>query len=341
MSDKTQDQQPASPLNVRCIYINHFSNKCIVCTGLPVIKPFLKDADSSAGEMIDKPWIEVGGLAEGVTEEMSKGFVPFRGEIVDPKQARIYYRHLEGAAPECVVVLPDDLPFRASRKGRAKEGDSGNFDEKGNPAPTVKLLYALKTGMSDHEHRAVQAFLHQNSERITEIEMGERMRIYLEAGKDLKTFVAKLLLGAASQSGKLADWARWDHIAQNAADYTADQIIRKQQGRPNNHDLFVQAVIEVTTKFHGVPTQNDVRERWIELGGIGTWEEIRKTLGFDWIPSEREHKKSWERFSSITRERSKSKAPRVVSLEGLNDLEMFDNDVSDEEIPGIWITSTT
>jgi hypothetical protein len=337
MNDETQDQSPASPSNVRFIYINRFSTKCIVSTGLPVVKPFMKDTGPSAGAKMDKPWFEVGGLAEEITERMSKGFVSWRGEVVDTKQARIYYRQLEGAAPECEVVLPDDLPFRASRKGHSTEDESASFDENGNPAPEVKLLYALKTGLPDHAQKAVHAFLLRNSDQITEIEMGERMRIYLEAGEDLKTLVANLLLGAASQSGKLADWARWDHVAQGAADYTADQFARKQQGRPNNHDLFVQAVNEVTTKFHGVPTQNDVRKRWIELGGIGTWEEIRKTLGFDWIPPERDHKKSWERFSSITRERSGSTAPRVVSLEGMNDLEAFDNDIADEEIPGIWI----
>lgn len=287
---------------------------------------------------MEKPWWEVGGLAEGITEELTKGFVPIRGEIVDPRQARIYYRHLEGAAPVCKVILPDDLPFRASRKGHDKKGDSGNFDEKGNPAPEVKLLYALKTGQSDHAHKAVQAFLHGSSEQITEVEMGERPRTYLEADKDLKTLVANLLTVAASQSGKLADWARWDHIAQNAADYTADQLVRKQLGRLNNHDLFVQAVKEVTTKFYGVPTQSDVEKRWRKLGGIGTWREIRTTLGFDWIPPEREHKKNWERVSSVARERSESTAPRVVSLEGMNDLEVFDTDIADEELPGIWIT---
>lgn len=226
-------------------------------------------------------------------DEEGRENLPIAGGV-DVRQARVYFPLNCGVSSADInVVLPDDAPFRSPRKGRVKER-SKSFGDDGNPVPQVQLLCALKTNLRDERRKALDAMPADSwrsgkwgetwGEVLTAIER------LADSPEDFEAYVGGLIARDATNSGGLANWTLWEKVADDAA-----ALIRKRRkiaggNHPSdNNQWFIQAVKEVTAANKGLPAQIDVRTRWETLGGIGEWREIRKTLGFDWLPTK------WER----------------------------------------------
>lgn len=237
-------------------------------------------------------WIEAGGsipveTGEGYPEDASRG-----GVGLDTSQARTYFRK-EGSNPVCRVILPDDYCFRDSRKGMVK-GRSKSFDDDGNPVPEVLLLYALKTGSYDDRLRAVEAFPSEIWDAETFGKLFGAMDDAARTDHHFGIFAGEQLAQSARQENGLSDWLLWEKVADAAAALKREMLARaKLKVDPLNRSLFLQAVKETTIELQGLTTQNHVNKRWQKLGGHGEWREIRRTFGFDWLPSEADWKKSW------------------------------------------------
>ena len=240
-------------------------------------------------------WLEAGAVippSSGVQD--TRDAAPSGGVGLDTAQARIYFR-LEGKEqkPVCRIVLPDDFHFRGSRMGMVK-GRSKSFLEDGNPVPEVRLLYALKTGDHDDRLRSVEAFPSETWGAETLGQMFSAMDDAARSEHHFRLFAGEYLARSASQAKGLADWNLWEAVADTAAENKRDRLKRaKLKEDKLNISLFVRAVKETAIENQGLPAQLHVRKRWAKLGGMGEWKEIRKTLGFKWLPSERDWKKSW------------------------------------------------
>lgn len=249
-------------------------------------------------------WLEAGGVTveKGDDEGQSTGCAvpgdddewPTRGITADTRQARVYCRcAAEGEDTEVQVILPDDAPFRASRKG-LRQGRSKSFDADGNPVPEVRLLYALKTGRHDDRVRAVEAFPQEIWDAQTFGQMFGAMKTCASTDHEFRIFAGEHLARSAAREKGLSDWALWENVADDAAAFTR-HCLEMASGKSawDNHFRFIQAVKETAAAHRGLPAQVHVRKRWIAIGGIGEWKEISKTLGFDWLPSRDTWKKYW------------------------------------------------
>jgi hypothetical protein len=247
-------------------------------------------------------WLEAGGappLNMNIQMEdlEATGLTHTGGGGIDTAQARVYYRCADdGQAPEVRVILPDDAPFRACRKGKS-DGRSKSYDQEGNPVYQVRLLHALKTGRREDRSNALESIpLEAWPGNFTEFNarIFNLIELYSSSNLDFRTFVGEFLARYASQKKGLDDWCLWENVADDAAAFTRrPKAVANGEMQPNNHDLFVRAVKETTLEHHGLPSQDHVEERWINLGGIGAWKEIRKTLGFEWIPPKPDWDESW------------------------------------------------
>lgn len=247
-------------------------------------------------------WLEAGGAPPlnmnlQMKDLEASGLTHTGGGGVDPAQARVYYRRVsDEKAPEVRVILPDDAPFRACRKGKS-DRRSKSFDKEGNPVYQVRLLHALKTGRREDRSKALESipleawpgnFTAFNAQTF------DLIALYSISIRDFRTFVGGFIARSASEKKGLDDWCLWENVAEDAASFTLrPQAVANGEVQPNTHDLFVKAVKETTVEHHGLPSQAHVKERWLKLGGIGTWIEIRNTLGFEWIPTKRDWNKSW------------------------------------------------
>ncbi len=245
-------------------------------------------------------WLEAGGICPpGYSEEMLAharevfdGVAPEGPLDLDVKQARIYFRKRKADhGAECRIILPDDFPFRSSRKGLVIER-SKSFDREGNPVSEVLLLYALKTGRLADRVRAVEAFEHFFWGAATYGEMFDAMDDVTRTHENFFDFVGRKLAAAAFGSNKLSDWSLWEQVAESAAAMERERAKNASRSDDNHsHSQFLKAVKDAAIEFEGLPAQIHVRERWEKNGGKGVWKDIRKTLGFDWLPTKAERGK--------------------------------------------------
>jgi hypothetical protein len=287
MSDETPCDVVAWPPNVQVIHSRRVGAKCVI-TYHP---------DQNGG------WLEAGGVLPcGCVAALSSddddaakadwANLPGGGDV-DVGQARVYFRHpCEGSSADIRVILPDDAPFRACRKGRVPKR-SKSFDDDGNPVHQVRLLYALKTKLRDERRKALEAMppdaWHGGAWGETWGEVFAAIERLADSAQDFEAYVGGLMVSAATNSKGLSDWALWEKVADDAADFTRRR--REIAGgihAPDNNDRFIQAVKDATAACEGLPAQNHVRQRWEKLGGIGDWREIRRTLGFEWLPTKKE-----------------------------------------------------
>jgi len=227
--------------------------------------------------------------------ENYKGEIPeFVHTFFDQSQARLYCRMSDRkTVSEVRVVLPDDVPFRASMKGLVMER-SISFNINKEPVSQVLMLYALKTGRRDDVLRALRAL----PRSMSEFGNDGKSVIFDKIADSPELFVTvagKLLVASAKMQGGLATWALWEKTADGAVEFTRNlEKIRKGEAQPDYNWRFVQAVKEVAVDFRGLPPQSQVEKRWRKLGGRGEWRQIRNTLGFQWLPSLQDWRKSWE-----------------------------------------------
>lgn len=131
----------------------------------------------------------------------------------------------------------------------------------------------------------------------TGLSIGQVLRDFHRLADDeqkYKELVGQAIVSSATAPDGLSDWKLWEKTADQAL-ATQKRILATIEGQKcaTNHSLFIQAVKEITAAFEGPPSQADVRMRWEQIGGIGEWTEVRKTLGFEWIPSAMDQKKFW------------------------------------------------
>lgn len=220
-------------------------------------------------------WTELGGFVPG--EEWL--------EYIDTNQARVYYRQKkDDQIPECHIVIPEDSPFRRSRKGFRQKW-ALSFDANGNPVREVLLLYALKTKDLLDRIKAVGEFPDWEW-GIAQGEIFEEMDYACKSPERFAEFAGSYLARAAVERGGLSVWAGWEAVADAAVEEKLDRMSKSRTHvDQSNHELFLKAVKAATIKSGGFPAQKDIRHLWERNGGIGEWREIRKTLGFDWLPS--------------------------------------------------------
>jgi hypothetical protein len=247
-----------------------------VCVCFPVGKKcFVRSFHDEGVE-----WIEAGAHApHEYSDEAGEGLP--QGTAIKLSQARIYYCK---ASKDVRVLLPNDMPFRACRKGMTARSKS--FDEEGNPVPGVQLLYALKIGLEEARFRAVESW--PESEFRGEI-FGEGwggISRLCTTPHLFTEWAGKQIAGSAKHNGGLANWALWEKVADEAAAHT-ERLINIARGvlPPDNHTLFIEAVISATVSCEGIPYQRRAEKIWEDLGGNGEWRAIRDTLGFSWLPS--------------------------------------------------------
>ena len=243
-------------------------------------------------------WLESGGLiipkcsVQKITDFERDELVPTAAGGVDTAQAQIYYRLPgKGQDSEVRVILPDDAPFRASRKG-CNQRRTKSYDTEGNPVPEVRLLHALETGNYDDRVRALEAFPvgFWNGETFGEV--FDLIEEYASTPQKFQLFVREQQEKGALTRESRSDWNLWEIAAERAAEFS--RKLMDGNANPDNHTLFVRAVKEATVEGYGLPSQINVREKWEKLGGIGSWKEIRKTLGFEWIPPQKDWNRSWK-----------------------------------------------
>lgn len=230
---------------------------------------------------------EVGGADSG----------PEGPYILDVRQARIYFRtRISDRIPECRVVLPNDFPFRSGRKGFVKDR-SKSYDENGAPVPGVLLLYALKTGALEDRLRAVEGC---STEFFAKAEFYGDMFIAMdETARDVRkftVFAGNKLAASARNSEGLSDWILWEKVADTAAFLQAER--RSRAALPHDSDnqrRFLTVVKEAVIECGGLPSQDHVRKKWEKVAAGGEWRELRKTVGFEWLPS----KSDWKKFREI------------------------------------------
>lgn len=300
-------------LSARVVSVHRVGKMCVV--------NFIPD---SGGE-----WLEVGGIspqpnplsgrAPAAADDNSPEGLP----LVDPEQSRIYYRNNgAGTTPDILVFRPSSFRFRSSAKGR-NNGRSKSYDDAGLPIPQVRLLYALKSGHYDDRIAALRAYPFDFWVRLTledgpwgeefdgsgpwDHEFNEEFEKALEkltlgsifnkqestacrADNYLK-FVGREIARAAALPGGLSDWTLWEKAADKAL---ASQDKLREGAEAVDHVLFIQAVKETACEFQGLPAQHHVRKKWVKLGGKGEWPDVRRTLGFDWLPTKVEWDKSWK-----------------------------------------------
>lgn len=259
----------------------------------PSVRPSHRETGVGFAHRIgDKCWFfEPDATTDGWSE--AGGVAPTGGCGSDPAQAKIVYRcQSDASSSEVRVVLPDDAPFRACRKGMVASR-SKSYDEAGDPVRQVRLLYALKTGRLDDRKSAVSAFHREFLVgRETLGQVFDAQEHVAATDHEFRIFAGEQLANSASQGKGLSDWALWEKVADDAADYTRRRLaIDRGEAPQDNHSWFIQAVKETTAQF-GLPVQTHVKKKWEDMGGIGNWREIRKTLGFEWLPSKRD----WDKW---------------------------------------------
>jgi hypothetical protein len=259
-------------------------------------------------------WLEAGGSVpasprclESIEEEeeeeeentprtTNKGVqMPSSGQgSVDPDQARVYSLFNEDCSvSEVSVILPDDVPFRGSKKGRVSER-SKSFDDAGNPVHEVMLLYALKTGCRDDRERAMEAIPMEFWGDMPLGEVLQRTHKIAESKPLFENFVGGKLAKSAAIRGGLELWEIQEKVADRAvASSSAFNIAAKGKYSNETHFRFVQAVKNAAAIHSGLPAQSHVREAWKKLRGTQDDKELRKTLGFEWLPSLSEWTLEW------------------------------------------------
>ena len=222
------------------------------------------------------------------------GVLPTGGGGFDPLQARLSYRFLNADGSASVdIELPEDFPFRASRKGVNMERTK-SFLPDGNPVPEIRMLFALKTGSPAAAQAATETF---PWEEWSGQSISEKLLAMNDMNGDwhhLKFLIGRRLVIAASKPNGLAEWALWEKIADDAANKELRRReIEKGNYPADNYGKFLDAVRSCTIKHKGLPAQQHVDIKFSMLGGIGAPREIRKTLGFEWLPAESDWTSEW------------------------------------------------
>lgn len=168
----------------------------------------------------------------------ASGLTHTGGGGVDPAQARVYYRRVsDEKAPEVRVILPDDAPFRACRKGKS-DRRSKSFDKEGNPVYQVRLLHALKTGRREDRSKALESipleawpgnFTAFNAQTF------DLIALYSISIRDFRTFVGGFIARSASKKKGLDDWCLWENVAEDGE--PEESRARKHVARPG-HEPF-------------------------------------------------------------------------------------------------------
>jgi hypothetical protein len=277
-------------------------------------------------------WVEAGGFsteactAQDGASTIDADILPEGCPRVDHEQARIYYFHRgHDSHLDVRIPLPGSYHFRSSAKGRTSDR-AKSFDSTGTPVHQVVLLYALKRGRYDERVEALMgtphgywirciledgpwgsefdgkgpwdhSFSNEFDTAFQELTLGDVFRIQDLTARDkgkFEAFIGRQVARDATRPGGLSDWLLWEKVADQAVAFK-EKLQSSNRGRRTalNHARFVQAVKDSVAEYRGLPCQLQVRERWEELGGEGEWKEIRKTLGFDWIPSKRDWEKNW------------------------------------------------
>jgi hypothetical protein len=248
-------------------------------------------------------WLELGGRlvvdsenylapSEGGGDDDLNDVAPGGGVGLDIGQSRIYYRCRENESPECRILLPDNFPFRHSLQGFTKKR-SKSFDENGSPVPQVRLLYALKTGDYADRLKAVESVASEVWDTQTYQQLFIAMDETAANEDNFTSFVGERMAFQAKKSGGLSDWLLWEKIADTAVEVKKDRISKYEiSTNRHSHSFFLQAVKDAVIESAGFTSQADVKRRW-ELcsGNQGDWKELRKTLGFEWLPTAVERKK--------------------------------------------------
>lgn len=263
-------------------YRRYVGKKC----GITLIQRDTGNWLASGGLIIPEGWVQE------ITEFERDALVPAAAGGVDTAQAQLYYRLPgKGQDSEVRVILPDDAPFRATRKGIDRRRTK-SYDTEGNPVPQVRLLHALETGNYDDRRRALEAFSMGFWKDETFGEVFDSIEEYASTPEKFHLFVSEQQEKDALTKEGRSNWKLWVNIAERAVEFSRGLMV--VNANPNTHALFVRAVRDATVESHGLPSQLNVRERWEKLGGRGDWREIRNTLGFDWIPTQIDWKRYWK-----------------------------------------------
>jgi len=244
-------------------------------------KCFVRNFSGNEGE-----WIEAGAHQPAGDDHFPQG------TAINDNEARVYYRKSDSTVR---IILPNDAPFRASRKGLVNSRTL-SFDQHGQPLPEVRLLYALKTGLRESRFWAIESWPEDLFEGRTFGEKWKNMSTIAESPHLFLDWASSLIAPTACATGGLTNWTKWERIADDAAEFTRRRIaVANGEALPDNHELFLKAVKKATVEGNGLPNQRAVRKAWEESGGNGRWEGIRKTFGFEWIPTLQDWKKGWQR----------------------------------------------
>ena len=287
MSDEPPRAIDASPPKAKVICGWQVGAKCLIA--------FHPDEEGG--------WLEAGGAQypQGVAKQLTNedaaadGDWQLIGATPDNRQARVYFHGGgETSRRQVRVVLPDDAPFRASRKGKV-DSRSKSFDQEGDPVREVRLLYALKTGRRDDRRIALDTLPLGQWSGETFGEIFAAIDRLVDSAEAFEAYVGGLMARSATDAKGLSDWALREKVADDAAVFTRMRLEIRDGTHPiDNNGWFIQAVKETTLQHKGLPAQIHVKERWLDLGGIGEFREIRKTLGFEWLPTKREWDKFWK-----------------------------------------------
>ena len=294
MSDQAPHVARSWPPRAAVTLIHRVGVKCVVQN--------LGDGWLSAHGVSPQESERVRGATSADSDAAAIDVGPWGSGAADKSQARLYF-HPGGQEqpPDVRIILPNDAPFRRSRKGMRKD-HSKSFNSDGTPVWEVLLLYALKTRQLDDRLRAVEDCPKDDWGCDTYGEFWAAMDTVARTEHRFSEFAGEHLAAAAASEGELGNWSVWEKVAEEAAAYTRDRD-RKASGNwaSDTHALLIQALKETATEHRGLPAQVHVRERWESLGGIGDWKNVRETLGLKWIPAKQDWNRYWKQRAIISR----------------------------------------